>query len=128
MPMKNRILFIRSQCVNKQSQDFACHIERFFRTQFPWQLQMNMIKALWWIFQHCLGTFTILLLEASSKTGLFRHLSGYIFRVRVFEDTKSMRNIFLFRMFRFSSTFQKWIKMSSKSFLFLRKLPVNWSL
>ena len=80
--MKNRILFIRSQCVNKQSQDLACPIEKLFRTQFPRQLQMNMIKVLWWIFQQCLGTFTILLVEASSETGLFRHLSDYVFGVR----------------------------------------------
>ena len=43
---------------------------------------MNMIKVLWCRFQQCLGTFTILLVEASSETGLFRHLSDYVFGVR----------------------------------------------
>ena len=41
-----------------------------------------MIKVLWCRFQQCLGTFTILLVEASSETGLFRHLSDYVFGVR----------------------------------------------
>ena len=43
---------------------------------------MNMIKLLWCRFQRCLSTFTILLVEASSETGLYKHLSDYDFGVR----------------------------------------------
>ena len=39
VPMKNKILFIDSQCVKKQSQDFLCQKERLFPTQFPWSDQ-----------------------------------------------------------------------------------------
>ena len=41
-----------------------------------------------------LSTFTTLLVEASSEMGLFRHLSDYVFGVRNFDNTKSMRVIF----------------------------------
>ena len=50
-------------------------------------------------FQQCLGTFGILVVEASSETGPFRHLSDYVFGVRNFGNTKSMSVIFLFEMF-----------------------------
>ena len=55
---------------------------------------MNMIKAMFSRFEQCLGTFTISLVEASSKTGLFRHLSDYVFGVRNFEIRKFMRVLF----------------------------------
>ena len=80
--IKNRILFIGRQYDNKQSPDLPYQLEMFFRTQFPCQWPINMIKVLWCRFQQCLGTFTILLVEASSETGLFRHLSDYVFGVR----------------------------------------------
>ena len=54
---------------------------------------MTMIKVLWCRFQQWLVTFTMLLFEVSSETGLFRHLSDYVFRVRNFENTKSTRVI-----------------------------------
>ena len=41
----------------------------------------------------------MLFFEASSETGRFRHLSGYVFGVCNFEDTKSMRVIFFFKKF-----------------------------
>ena len=37
--------------------------------------------------------------QSISEMGLFRHLSDYVFGVRNFENTKSMRVIFLFKMF-----------------------------
>ena len=37
VPVKIKILFIGSQCVNKQTQDFACQKGRLFPTQFPRQ-------------------------------------------------------------------------------------------
>ena len=36
----------------------------------------------------------MLLLEASSETGLFRHLCDYVFRIRNYENTKPMRAFF----------------------------------
>ena len=51
-------------------------------------------------FQQCFGTFTILLVEASFERGIFRHLSDYVFQVRNFENTKPMRVIFLYKIFR----------------------------
>ena len=61
---------------------------------------MNTIKVLSYRFEEWLGTFTMLLVEWSSETGLFRHLSNHVFRVRNFGNTKSMRVIFLFKIFK----------------------------
>ena len=44
-----------------------------------------------------LGTFPMFLLEASSKTGIFRQLSGYVFGVRNFQNTKSLSVRFLIK-------------------------------
>ena len=49
---------------------------------------------LWSRFQQCLGTFTILLVEVSSETGLFTALSEEVFGVRNFGKTKSVTVIF----------------------------------
>ena len=87
--MKNKKLFIGSQCVNKKSQDLACQSKRLFPTQLTWQWSMNMIKR-----QQCLGAFTMLLLEGSSEIGLFRDLSAYFFGVCSFENRKVARVIF----------------------------------
>ena len=74
-------------------------IERLFPTQFPWQWSMNMIKVLWCRFQKCLATFTMLLVERSSQTGLLRHLYDYVFAVRNFGNRKCLRDIFFFKIF-----------------------------
>ena len=68
---------------------------------------MKMIKTMWWRCEPCLGTFTMLLVEASSETGLFRHLSNHVFRVRNFGNTKAVRIIFCSKMFKIESRFQK---------------------
>ena len=47
-----------------------------------------------------LGHVTILLVEASSQTAFFKPLSDYVFGVRNIENTKSMRVMFLFKMFK----------------------------
>ena len=91
-------------------------IKRLFRTQLCCRWQMNMINVLWCRFQQCLDIFTISLLEASSETVLFRHLSDYIFRVRNFENTKSMRVIFLLKIFKCESRFQSYCKNLRKGF------------
>ena len=123
--MRNKIHFIGSQCFNKRSQDLAYQQERLSRRQFPSQWPINSKRFLWCRFQKCLGTFTILLVEASSEMGLFRHLSDYVFGVRNFENTKSMRVILFFKMLKISTKFQECSKKFRKIFLFLRWLHVN---
>ena len=39
-----------------------------------------MVKVLSFLFQQCFAPFTMLLVEGSSETGLFRHLYNHIFR------------------------------------------------
>ena len=48
------------------------------------------------------GTFTMLLVERSSETGVFRHLSDHVFGVRNFGNTKSLRVIFFSKYFKFN--------------------------
>ena len=67
-----------------------------------WKLSISMIKVLWWEFQQCFSQLTMLLFEGSSETGLFRHLSNYVFRVRNFGNTKSMRIIFVPKCSKFN--------------------------
>ena len=69
----------------------------FFQLHFTWQWSMNIITVLWCRFQQCLGTFTMLLVEGLSETGLFRYLSDYVFGVPNIGNTKSMRVILLFK-------------------------------
>ena len=79
---------------------------------------MMKIKARWSRFQQWLGPFTILLVEASSATRLFRHLSDYVFGVYNFENTKAMR-VFLFpKRSKFQLDFKKAAKMRVKVFSF----------
>ena len=87
--MKNKILFIGNQCVKKKSQDLACQSERIFPTQLTWQWSMNMIKVMWCRFQQCFGMSTMLLVEGSSKTVLFRHLSNHVFEALNFGNKKT---------------------------------------
>ena len=56
-----------------------------------------MIKVPWCRFQQCSGPFTMFLIDWSSETGLFRHLSNHVFGVRNFRNAKSMRVMFLFQ-------------------------------
>ena len=79
---------------------------------------MNIIKVLWWRFQKCLGTLTILLVEASSETGLLRHLSDYAFGDRNFRNTKAMMVIFFSKGSKFQLDFKKAAKNNGKVFCF----------
>ena len=121
--MKIKILFIGSQCVNKQSQDLACQPERIFRTQFRCQWLINMIKVLSCRFQECLCTFTILIAEASSETRLFRHLSDNVFGACNFGNTKSYEGHLFFQRvqnFRYAvKKFQNAVKKLEKVFCFI---------
>ena len=79
---------------------------------------MNMIKVLLWRFDQCLGTFTILLVEASSETWLFRHLSDYVFGGRNFENTKSLRVIFYSKCLKSNLDLKNAVKNWQKAFCF----------
>ena len=56
-----------------------------------------MIKVLWWRFQKYLGPFTVLLVDGSFETELFRHLYHHLFRVCKFGNRKISRVIFFFQ-------------------------------
>ena len=118
--VKKRILFIGSQCLNKESRYLACQKQRRFWTELTWQWSLNIIKMLWCRFQQCFGTFTMLLVKGSSETILFRHWSDHVFGVRNLGNTKSMRVIFFFWIFKIFYRFQKFSKKLRKSFVFLR--------
>ena len=64
----------------------------------------------------------MLLVEGSSETRLFRHLSDYVFGVRNFDKRKFMRVIFFFKMFNISVRFQKCNKKLRKSIVKLSLL------
>ena len=72
MSIKNRIHFIFSECVDKQSQDFACQSERLFPTQLTWQGSVNMVKVLWCRFQKGWARFS----WCFSKAPLKRNFLG----------------------------------------------------
>ena len=82
------------------------------------QWSMNMINVLSGGYWQCCSTFTILLVEGSSETGLFRHFSDYVFGVRNFEITKSMSIIFFVKTFKISSRFHKCSKNWQKVLCF----------
>ena len=65
-----------------------------------------MTKVLWDIFQQCLGKFTILLVEASSEMGLFRHLSDYVFGVRYLENDYVSGSSFISKCLKFNLEFK----------------------
>ena len=60
----------------------------------------------------------MLLLEGSSETGIFRHLSDYVFAVRNFENTISMKVIFFFKISKFNLDFGNGAGNSEKVFSF----------
>ena len=79
---------------------------------------MNMIKMVWCKFQQCLGTSAMLLVEGSSETGLFRHLSNHVFGVNNFQNTKAMRVIFFSKCLKFKLDFKNAAKNWEKVFCF----------
>ena len=81
---------------------------------------MNQIKMLGCIFQECLDTSSMLLVEGSSETRLFRLLSNFVFGVRNFLNTKALCVIFFSKCLKFNLDFKNAEKKSGKSFLFLR--------
>ena len=79
---------------------------------------MNMTKLLWCRFQRCSGTFTMFLAKGFSHTGLFRHLSDYVFRVRNFKIAKCMRKHFFSKCPKFHRDFENAARNTEKVFCF----------
>ena len=79
---------------------------------------MKMIKVVWCIFQQCLRTSAMLLLEGSSEAGLFRHLSNLVFGVRHVRNIKARRVIFFSKYLKFNLDFKNAARNSEKGFCF----------
>ena len=71
-----------------------------------------MVKLVSFRFQHCLIPVTMLLVEGSSETALFRHLFNHVFGVRNFRNTSAMTVIF----------FWKYLKLNLDS----KNASTNW--
>ena len=56
--------------------------------------------------QQYYGPFTMLLVDWSSETGLFRHLSNHVSRVHNLGNKKSARVIFFSKFSRFNSNLE----------------------
>ena len=82
------------------------------------QWSINIIKVLWCRFEKCLRVFTMLLVDGSSETWLFRHLPNHVFGVRHFGNTKSMSVIFCFKIVKFKLDFKIEQKTWEKGFCF----------
>ena len=93
-------------------------IKQPFPTQITWQFSRNVIKVLWWRFQQCLGTFTMLLVEGSSEKSRFRHLSNHVFRVRISEIQKLWGWSFISKCSKLNLDFKNAAKKREKVFCF----------
>ena len=76
-----------------------------------------MVKVLPFRFEQYFAPFTMLLVEGSSETGLFRHL---FFGVRKFKNTWAIRVIFFLKIFKIECKFRKTPKKITNYFSFLR--------
>ena len=79
---------------------------------------MDMIKMLWCRYQRCLGASAMLLVQGSSETACFRHLSSHDFGVGNFGNRKVMRVIFFSKCLKFKLYFKNAAKNSEKVFCF----------
>ena len=84
----------------------------------PSEGSVNIIKALGFKFKQCFVPFPMLLVEGSSETRLFRHLSNPFFRVRKFKNTSAQRIIFFLKMSKNEYRFRKCTKKNRIVFRF----------
>ena len=66
---------------------------------------MNTTKVLWFRFQTCLGTLTYCFSKHPPKRDFLDIYLTTFWGVRNFQNTKSMRVILFFKIFRFSTKF-----------------------
>ena len=116
--MKKRILVIGSQRINKQFKPFAYHEERLFQLELRSQLSINMVKVLSFTFQQCFSLFTVLLVQGSSETGLFRHLSNHVFRSSYVQNYISYEGNFFRKIFKLDLNLESGKKNSEHIFCF----------
>ena len=95
------------------SWDPAYNSERLYPHELISQGSINMVKVLWFSFGQSFFQFTMLLVEQSSETGLFRHWSNQFFGVRQFKIHQLWG----------SPSFCKFSKLN----LNLRKAKKNWT-
>ena len=74
-----KILVIRCQDVNKQSQDFRYYQKWIFRADFLWKWSRNMTKILSCRFKQSFGPFKMLTIYKCSVTRFFGHLINSAF-------------------------------------------------
>ena len=96
------------------SQDFSCQSEEFFPTQLTWQWALKMAKVLWCRFEKYFGKFTMLLLEGSSETGLFRHLSDYVSESLTSKIQTLCKSSFSSKCLKFNLDFKNPVKTKKK--------------
>ena len=84
----------------------------------PAQVSIKMVKVLSFSFEQYFSPFTMLLVEKSSETGLFRYLSNHVFRSLNFKNTSAMSLFLFLRMFKTESKFTKSKKNSENVFCF----------
>ena len=81
------------------------------RETFSNSIELTVIngygKVLWSRFQQCLCTFTVLLFEGLSETGLNRHWPKQVFAVRNGGNTKALRVFFFQNIQNFNADFKK---------------------
>ena len=96
----------------------ACQYKRLFRTHFHWHWPMNMIKVLWYRFQQCLVTCTILLVEGSSETSIFKPLSNTFSESLISELQKLWGSCFFHKCSKFNLDFKNSDEISENIFCF----------
>ena len=92
-----RVIFFLKDAVD------AYHSERLFRLEFYSHGSINMVKMLSFSFEQCFDTFTMLLVERSSETGLFKLLTNPVFR------SPWVRKYIHYEAGLFFESFQNWI-------------------
>ena len=101
-----RVLFfskmLKIESKNK-SWDFAYHSERLFKPEVPSQGSIDMVKVLSFSFEQCFGPLTMLLVEGSSETGLFGHLSNHLF------PSPEVQKYISYEGHHFFQSFQNWV-------------------
>ena len=89
-----------------------------FPTELRSEWSINMVLS--FRFQQCLGSFTMFLVEGSSETGLFRHLSNHIFRSPSVQKHIIYQGHLLFwKCCKFNQDFHNAIKIGKMYFSFL---------
>ena len=75
-----------------------------------------MVKVLFFRCQQCFGSFTMLLVEGSSRMRLFTHFSKHVFWGPEVQNTSAMKVIFFLKMFKIESIFTKCKRKIKKRF------------